>query len=394
MSLTGTALPVVLFLAAVILFAALVFGLPRLPREWQRVVQRAVAAVLLNVTVVTLAATLLNDQYAFYVSWSDLLGVRSAVTTAKGGGTAQQAASASVQGVGLRKDHTPATLPPLPFPGSRLQTYTVTGPRSGISTKVMVYLPEGYDPKQRRTYPVILALHGFPGHPQSLFAGVHFDRQVDAAVAMHKLAAPIVVVPEINSPADVDTECVNAPGGLQTETWLAADIPQWVVSHFRVQTARTSWATFGYSFGGWCSAMLGIKHPDIFGGSIVMQGYFRPDFDVSYEPFKPGSAAWNGYDLVKLARQRPPALALWVLASKQDGLSYPSTAALVKYARRPLSITAVLLKTGGHRGSVWVPRTPEALDWLGRSLPGFQSTARATQPRLGGSGTKKETLRR
>ena len=371
MSLTGRALPTLLALAAIGLFVVLVTGWPYPHRPWHGAAARAVTAVVLNLCVLGLAGSLLNDQYAFYVGWGDLFGAQSPTVGARGGASAAQAAAGHVTGRGLAGVATPAVLPPLPQPGRRLQRYVVQGARSGFRNEVLVYLPAGYDPRAQRTYPVLLALHGFPGHPEVFEHLDDFLGTVDRAVATRTMAAPIVVVPEINSPAGLDTECVDAPGGPHAETWLAHDVPDWVVQHFRATRRRTSWATWGFSFGGWCSAMLGIRHPDVFGASVVVQGYFRPDFDAGYEPFRPGSPLYRSYDLVDIALHHPPALSLWILASKQDSLSYPSTNALVKDARAPLSVTAELLKEGGHRASVWLPQIPVTFRWLGRTLPGF-----------------------
>lgn len=370
MSLTGSTLPVTLALVALLLFAALVTGIPQVRNRWAAGAVRALLAVLLNAGVVTLAFVLLNDQYAFYVTWSDLAGYQAPAVTVSHGGSARQADTARVAGVGLARWRTPEQLPALPDPGHRMQRYLVQGPASHFHSAVWVYLPQGYNPRSRRTYPVIVALHGFPGSPWTINR-IGVPAALDRAVAAHRIVPSIMVIPQIDDPVNLDTECVDAAGGPQAETWLAQDVPQWVVSHFRVQTKRTSWATWGYSYGGWCSALLGIRHSDIFGASIVLQGYFRPDFATDYEPFKPGSAAYEKYDLVTIARQHPPALNLWILASKQDSLSYPSTNALVKDARKPLSITAVLLNQGGHTIDVWGPRLGASFDWLGRVLPGF-----------------------
>ena len=221
---------------------------------------------------------------------------------------------------------------------------------------------------------MIMALHGLPGHPAGYFTGLHIDQTLDALVATHQLAPSVVVIPQINSPSSLDTECVDAPtaAGPKDETWLAHDIPTWAVGHFAVQTARTSWAAMGFSFGGWCAALLGIRHPDIFAGSIVLEGYFRPDFSRGYDPITAGSAAARGYDLVRTVRADPPPIAMWVMASRSDSLSFPTTAEVIRYARPPMSVTSVLLKTGGHRVAIFLPYIRSSLAWLGQTLPGFR----------------------
>jgi S-formylglutathione hydrolase FrmB len=374
MDLTSGALLVVLAMVALLAFAMLILGVPRTEHRWLGALARGSEGLLLSLTVLLFAGAALNDQYLFYVSWGDLFGAGATATAMHDGGTTAQALESSAKGVGLRQFRVPRVMPSLPSPGQRLQRYTVTGVRSGITAEVLVYLPPGYDPTSARKYPVIVALHGLPGHPEGYLTGLHIDQTLDALVATHQIAPAVVVIPQINTPSSLDTECVDAPSamGPQDETWLAHDVPGWVVSHFAVQTVRTSWATMGFSFGGWCSAMLGMRHPDVFAGVIVLEGYFRPDFSRSYDPITAGSAAARGYDLVRTARTSPPPLAMWVMASRSDSLSYPTTAQFIHDARPPLSVSTVLLKSGGHRVAVFLPYIRQSLVWLGQTLPGFR----------------------
>ncbi|HET7397020.1 MAG TPA: alpha/beta hydrolase-fold protein [Intrasporangium sp.] len=375
MSLTGGGLLVGLGCLALVLLLLIALGLPRTSRRWVAVSIRGTEAVALSIVVVALGAAALNDEYSFYVSWSDLLGARSPSTSTHGGASAQRAASARAAGPGFSQWAEAAPGPLAPHPGIRLQAFSVTGARSGVHGQVLVDLPPGYAANRTHRYPVVLALHGFPGNPAVWVHTIHVDSIVDDLVARHRLGQSIIVMPQVNDPATVDTECVDAPAGTgpQAETWLAQDVPAWVMTHLRAQPLRTSWAVMGYSFGGWCAAMLGMHHPDVFGAAIVLQGYFRPDFSAGYDPIPPGSPAARAYDLIRAARTDPPPLAMWVLSTKTDGLSYPTTALFVQDVRPPLSVTTVLLKTGGHRLSVFIPLVPDALSWLGETMPGFRA---------------------
>lgn len=371
MELTDTSLVVLLAVLAFVVFGLVVAGLPRRGHVALRTVARGGQVLLLNVLVVALAGVLLNDQYFFYSSWADLLGSRNPSVSLHHGGTSSEAVSATVHGPGFTRITTPAVLPPLPRPGARLQTYTVVDHRTNFDGQVYVHLPVGYDPKASRTYPVILGLHGFPSGPKG-FLALNFLSSIDRLTAEHRLAPSIVVVPRIDTPASLDTECVNGgPGQPQTDTWLAHDIPSWTAHHFRVRLARTSWATLGYSYGGWCAASLSMRHPDVFGAAAVLLGYFRPDFGVTYDPLTP--AAERAYDLVTMARTSPPPVAMWVLTSREDTLSYPTTSTFLSAARAPLDVTATVLAHGGHRDSLFTPYVPAAIAWLGQTLPGFRA---------------------
>jgi S-formylglutathione hydrolase FrmB len=252
-----------------------------------------------------------------------------------------------------------------------MQSYPVVGARSNAQGQVLVYLPVGYDPASSRTYPVIVGLHGFPGGPRS-FVRLNFLDTVDTLTAQHRIAPSIVVIPLIDTPASLDTECVNgALGQPQTDTWLSQDVPAWVVRHFHVQKARTSWATVGYSYGAWCAVSLSMRHPDVFAASIVLLGYFRPDFSTAYDPLT--RATYGSYDLITLARKSPPPVSMWVLTSREDPLSYATTSKFLSVARSPLNVSATVLAHGGHRNAVFAPYVSTAIAWLGQTLPGFHA---------------------
>ena len=380
MSLTGAFFGWVLVLLTLGGFVAAVWFWPRLgaPRVGP-VAARAGVLVGVNLLVLLTAAVQLNDQFLFFADWSDLHGALTgtiATTGLHGGGSAQHAAGVAVPGpaAGAGSD----VLAPLP-PGSRVQdgvtSYKVTGPLSGITADVLVTVPVGYRPADAATrYPVLETFSGYPGSPAQWVKTMHLQSVVAQQVAAHRLGPILAVSPQLQIPAGNDTECVNGPGNdPQVETWLTRDVPDWVAAHFRVSAGRGSWATIGLSAGGWCAAMAAMLHPAQYGGAIVMAGYFHPDFGATYDPFPPHSDAARRYDLVALVKRSPPPLALWVQTSHADPLSYASSAAVLKAARSPLSVSTVVLQNAGHRMSIWQNLLPTALAWLGSSLPGFHA---------------------
>jgi len=135
--------------------------------------------------------------------------------------------------------------------------------------------------------------------------------------------------------------------------------------------SRTAWATIGYSYGAWCAASVAMRHPDVFGAAVSMLGYFRPDFGSAYDPLT--SSTLGAYDLINLAHTAPPPVAMWVLTSREDTLSYPTSSKLLSAARPPMAVTGVVLAHGGHRDSVFTPFVPQAMEWLAHSQPGFRA---------------------
>ena len=372
MSLTGPTLPWVLCICALASFGLLVWGVPHPRNVWLQRLMRAGLAALLCLSSLTYVGVRLNNQYQFYTSWSDLTGNSGSIAMSRHGAEAENTFNAPAQGAGLAALHIRPDAAHLQrVQGSRRVNTTITGEHSRVRGQVIVQLPPGYDPHRKQPYPVVFAYHGFPGHPAAYDHMGNFFGKVDAAIAAKRLAPTIFVMPQLNTPATLDTECVNVPGGQQGETWLATDLPQWVLTHFNVSRERTSWATYGYSFGGWCAAMIAMRHPDIFGAAVAIQGYFRPDFQPGFVPFSASSPLGRSYDLVALEKRSAPPIAVWTLASAQDNLSYPSSRAFLKAVHAPTSVTAAMLPTGGHRADVWVPYLPETLNWLGSTVPGF-----------------------
>lgn len=369
MDLCGWELPTLLGVLALVVFVVLLTGWPKQRSGWWVLPARASLLVALNVLVLAIAAALLNNQYAFYASWSDLFDTSDSASVQHYGGEVTEA-SVTLPWSGPQ----PSASPSAPIRAkARQHQYRVVGARSHFTNDVIVRLPEHYDPHSAQQYPVILALHGYPGNPKAFARIDGFYDGLDRAARTKLMASAIVVMPQINYPRTLDTECVDIPGGPQAETWLAQDVPQWVMEHFAARADRRAWVTYGYSFGGWCAAMLSMRHPGTFGGAVVLQGYFRPEFEEPVRGFTPGSAEYRKYDLVALARRNPPPLAMWVLASKPDRISYPTTKEFIAAARAPMSVTADLPVHGGHNNSVWEGKNLQIFTWLGRTLPGFHA---------------------
>jgi hypothetical protein len=257
-------------------------------------------------------------------------------------------------------------------------SYTVKGPLSGIVGTVVVQLPPGYtDPANASlNYPVIEAFQGYPGSAQTWIGTMNLGGVVAQQAAAKQMRLALVVSTQVEVPPGVDTECVNGTAGNpQLETWLAHDVPNWVTHSFRVQTDRASWAAIGLSAGGWCAAMVAMLHPAQYAAAIVMSGYFRPEFGPFYDAYPPGSPLAARYDLVALAKRAPPPVALWLVTSHIDSVSYSSSAALLKVAKPPLALSATVFQNAGHRLSLWQALLPGSLTWLGANVPGFKATS-------------------
>jgi enterochelin esterase-like enzyme len=345
---------------AVVATVALVVGWRGLARRgFLAVLGRSVALLGVNVSVLTAVFLVVNAQFGLFSDWADLLGTQQVVTTtqASGSATAQASEAAPVRLDGY---------------DGRVWRVQVPGPRSATTAEALVVLPTGYctTPAPAGGYPVIEAFHGYPGTPEQWLDAMHLMPSMDAAVTAHQLAPSVVVIPTLEVPAGRDTECVDAGDGQpKLDTWLSQDVPDYVEKHYAVSRQPSSWATMGLSMGGWCANAMAMLHPDRFSAAVAFGGYSRLDLG-SWRPFSANSPEAKRYDLVALAKQDPPAVRLWGLASKEDTLSWPSTQALASAVHGPTTMTLVTQQQGGHRTSIWAGIVPQALTWLG-SAPGF-----------------------
>lgn len=370
--LTDTGFLVLLVIATVLVFGLAVWLTGRLHgRVWHVPLRAGLILVTCLLTLLSVG-TWLNDANGWYTSWADLAGQDAPATTTNQGPAAAQAAAAP-DGQAAREQRPAASYPALPVSGSRRQTYTWHGPRSGVTTTIDVILPRDYfDASQRdRMYPVIEAFHGIPGTPSGWTKTMGLPDAVDAAVSARRIADPIVVVPQLAPSLGRDRECVNGPpGSPQLETWLTTDVPAFVRSHFRATADRSGWAALGYSAGGWCAAMAGVLHHDVYGAAGILSGYFSPQFPDG-SPWPAGSAAAARYDLVATVKRQPPPLAVWLQAGRQSG-HWPQTQAFLAAARAPMAVTSEVMAASGHRWDVWKGEVPTVLGWLGANIPGFR----------------------
>lgn len=378
MSLTGPIFLDGIIALTVAAFIAVIWIWPRLTRRtpWH-VAGRVVALALVNLLVLLTAATQLNATYLFFANWADLHGAITGhldQTSLHRGGKDRRAPSLSVAGAAAPViAHAPPVTQPVNSNG--MVTYEVHGPLSGLTGSILVRLPPGYQsaPANQR-YPVLEAFHGDPGTPLSWDKVYHLPQFVDQAAQAGQMREPIIVIPQIEFPAGVDTEGVNGPASTpQVETWLTRDVPDWIGQHFQVFPNRDAWATIGLSAGGFDAAMATILHPAQYGAGIMLGGYFQPDFGPFYKPFTPTSRLGRRYDLASAVTHHAPPVSLWLETSHTDQVSYSSSEQFLRAAHAPTAVRAVILPNAGHRASVWIAMEPQALQWLGKNVQGFRA---------------------
>jgi enterochelin esterase-like enzyme len=309
-------------------------------RGWRRWALRIMIAMLCLLTAASTVGAWVNRQVETYPSWSNLFGnevghgpTRTS-TVAKGGSG-----------------------------GGRIVSFTVPGAASGLTMPVYAYLPAAYDTAPATRFPVIEALHGFPGSPLGWLRQLRVAAVLDREVAAGRMAPTVVLFPYQTPDPTLDTECTNLTHGPQAETFLTQDVPADVQSRFRVRADRAGWGLVGYSAGGFCATNLLLRHPTRYAAGASLSGYAEPGISVG-----DGSEHTLNDPVWRLGHLPVPAVALYLACARTDRVAMADTAAIAKLVRAPASATTAFVDTGGHNGKTWEAMEAPAFDWLSNWL--------------------------
>jgi Putative esterase len=253
-----------------------------------------------------------------------LVGCSASSTAASGAGPAQAGASwagtrptASVTAAtphGHRQFHR------LAADVGRLLDTTLTGPVSGVTLRVWIWLPPQYDEPAHAhdVFPALMLYPGGTGAGHNSWAGTALGaREFVAAGAANRSTLPFVfVMPEMQVSPTLDTECADLPGQPKVGTFLAVDVRQMVLTNLRVSPDRVAWGAVGTSSGAYCAMRVVYNHPDQYAAVVSIDGYFTIDTSL------PGNndPTVRAGDPQTIATARPPAVSvlLWSGTSGHD----------------------------------------------------------------------------
>jgi enterochelin esterase-like enzyme len=326
---------------------------------WNRVTGRLAAAarlfmiVMCQVFALLVAGVGLNHYFEFYASWNDLVGGANAA------GTGIEQVDAGMAGPAVRFQRDPGL-------GPDVYSATLTGERSGIRSRILAWVPPGYDApaNAHQAYPVVELLPGYPGTPSTWFHAVHGVSALKEVIAAGRAHPFVLVAPVTTVVPGRDTECVDFPGGPRVETWLTDDVRQAITTAFRVQPDRNAWGLMGFSTGGYCAAKMAIRRPDLFSAAVTMQGDAVPQ-----TPEVRRDRALNaGNSVLDLLRTRRPPVSLLLAGTRQDHASNEAINQIMPLVRPPMTAFSYVLPSGGHNASVWNSMLPNAYAWLSGRL--------------------------
>ncbi|MFF3336557.1 alpha/beta hydrolase [Streptomyces sp. NPDC002888] len=374
MGLTSKKVLVLAILVAVLLFVGTVWLWPRLARRnWRAVSGRVGLLLAIQLALFASVGLAANQAFGFYASWADLFGqetdqgvVVDHATGGRSGGLLQVRDARRVEGVKGVRPHT----------GGQVQEVDIAGRTSRIATRAYVYLPpEYFQPQYRtRTFPAAVVLTGYPGTAKALVEKLHFPRTAQRLAKDGRMQPMILVMlrPTVAPPRD--TECVDIPGGPQTDTFFAKDLPEAVTAHYRVGKKSGTWGIIGDSTGGYCALKLAMHHPDVFAAGAGLSPYYKAPIDATTgDLFQGDKGLRNRADLWWYLKHMPaPDTSLLVTSSKVGESNYKDTLRFIDRvkAKGSTRISSIILDSGGHNFNTWRREIPATLEWISGRLDG------------------------
>ncbi|MFE6892223.1 alpha/beta hydrolase [Streptomyces sp. NPDC057694] len=366
MGLTSHKVLALAVLLAVALFVGTVLLWPRLAhRSWRSVTGRVGLLLGTQLAIFAAVGLAVNQAFGFYATWADLFGQeqgQGVVSNQDAAGNRGPVQVVSTQEVGVAGGA-------LPTVGGQIQEVDILGRTTHIATTAYVYLPPEYFQRQyaRRTFPASVVLTGYPGTAEALIRGLHYPQTAHELAAAGRMQPMILVMlrPTVAPPRD--TECVDVPGGPQTESFFARDLPAELGARYR--TAK-KWGIVGDSTGGYCALKVAMHHPGVYGAGAGLSPYYKAPHDPTTGDLFHGVVRLERRADLKwyLAHVPPPVTSLLVTSSKVGEHNYKSTLDFIKRVKPPTRVSSIILDSGGHNFNTWRREIPATLEWLSGRL--------------------------
>jgi pimeloyl-ACP methyl ester carboxylesterase len=328
-------------------------------QTFRRIFARVTVLLLVQILAIASIGLTINRSNDFFATWGDLFGINNNLSkVAISPSTLSSISQAEVSSAEKTKG------------GSLIFKRIITGARSGVSDYVYLVtspilseeLKKSISPSIGSNYQVIEFLHGFPGVPQTWIGNMDGIASIEKLEKAGKIPPTISIIPSINVVRGLDTECLNIPGTSQVETWLTVDMKTFAQSFVGIDDRK--WTTFGYSTGGWCAAMLGLRHQDQYQSGVSIAGYFEPSFSAGINK-RERTILNSEYDLTKIAPAAENNFKMLIIYSKRDKFSFDSMTRYLAMIGNSYGIKLVEMPNAGHNTKSWKPFVSTGLEWIG-----------------------------
>jgi len=133
---------------------------------------------------------------------------------------------------------------------------------------VIVYLPPSYKNDSKRRYPVLYALHGYSINNEKWTTEIKTPQTIEGAFATgsHEM---IVVLANAQTLYNGSMYSNSVTTG-NWEDYISRDLVSYIDGHYRTIANRLSRGIAGHSMGGYGTARIAMRHPDVFSAFYVM----------------------------------------------------------------------------------------------------------------------------
>ena len=154
---------------------------------------------------------------------------------------------------------------------------------NSANRKVLVVTPPGYDENPNKRYPVVYFLHGYWAPVEAQQQGFRLHEAVQAAAeAGNEL---IMVMPDGYSKLRGGFYSSSPTVG-DYESFVAEDLVEWVDANYRTIAKRDSRGLAGHSMGGYGTARVAMKHPEVFSSIYMMSACCLDPMPITAEQAK------------------------------------------------------------------------------------------------------------
>ena len=196
-------------------------------------------------------------------------------------------------------------------------------PATGLTRRMTVYTPAGYEKNRKQKYPVLYLLHGAGGDEEAWMDLGRTSQILDNLIAEGKAEPMIVVMPngnagEVAAPGE-GPDGFRIPGfeqkGMMDGTYEMAfpDIMNYIENNYRVYKDKKHRAIAGLSMGGYHSLHISKYYPDKFDYVGLFSAAARFHEDSESPVYQ------NELKQIETQFANPPAL-YWIAIGKTDFL--------------------------------------------------------------------------
>lgn len=366
MSLTSNTLFVTVLVATALMFAAAVLLWPRLaPRGRRRILGRIGLVLAVQALVLSCVGLAANRSFLIYGSWTELAGQEKALTV-----SGNDTAGTSAVKVTDRQN------PDVPGGGTKhvggsIEKVMIEGERSKIATPAYVYLPPEYFQKgnEHRRFPASVVLTGYPGTAENLLHGLRYPKTAWTLAKQKKMQPMILVMMRPTVAPPRNTQCIDIPGGPQTETFFGTDLPKALTGAYRIGTSARSLGIIGDSTGGYCALKVTLEHPESYSAGVGLSADYQPESYGAGDLFHGNTDEQKRSDLLwSLDHLAQGNGAFLVTTSLKGEDNYGPTQKFIEKVKGPKRIYSITLVSGGHSFNTWNREIPPSLEWLSTRL--------------------------